>query len=138
MTLRIERVGYAKYLQDNSIAFFVRCEGISGTVETYIQQGAENEYNNSVLQTWLDGNTPDSYPTAIRDAQDAVDNYLEENSAIINKPSNVVAAMTDAQKAEYNTALETCRTELLTLLDAQDAAISADTANTLNKEKAFD
>ncbi len=138
MTLKIKTVGYAKYRQDDSIAFYVRCEGISETVETSIQQGAENEDNNLVLQTWLDTNTPDSYPTAISDAQDAIGNYLIANSSIIDKPANVVAAMTDAQKTEYNAALETCRTELLTLSDAQDAAISVETASLLEKEKVFD
>lgn len=138
MTLKIESVGYAKYLQDNSIAFCVRCEGISETVETSIQQGAENEYNNSVLQAWLETNTPDSHSTAISDAQDAIDNYLVANSSIINKPANVVAAMTDVQKAEYNTALETCQAELLSLSNAQADAISVETASLLEKEKVFD
>jgi len=138
MTLRIESVGYAKYRQDDSIAFYVRCEGISETVETSIQQGAENEDNNSVLQAWLDTNTPDSYSTAISDAQDAIDNYIVANSSIINKPANVVAAMTDAQKTEYNAALETCRTELLSLSNAQADAIAVETASLLEKEKVFD
>ncbi len=138
MTLKIETVGYAKYRQDDSIAFYVRCKGISETVETSIQQGAENEYNNSVLQTWLKTNTPDSYSTAISGAQDAVDNYLVANSSIIDKPANVVAAMTDAQKTEYNAALETCRTELLSLSNAQANAISVETASLLEKEKVFD
>jgi hypothetical protein len=138
MTLKIETVGYAKYRQDDSIAFYVRCKGISETVETSIQQGAENEYNNSVLQTWLKTNTPDSYSTAISGAQDAVANYLVANSSIIDKPANVVAAMTDAQKTEYNAALETCRTELLSLSNAQANAISVETASLLEKEKVFD
>lgn len=138
MTLKIERVGYAKYRVDGSIAFYVRCEGLSETVETSIQTGAKNEYNNSVLQAWLDDNTPDSYSTASDDASDAILAHKADNIALISKPANIIAAMTDAEKAQYNSDMEAYGATLTTLFDDVISADDANTAYILEKEKVFD
>lgn len=138
MTLKIERVGYAKYRVDGSVAFYVRCEGLSETVETSIQQGEKNEYNNSVLQAWLNDNTPDSYSTAADDASDAITAHKADNIALISKPANIVAAMTDAEKAQYNSDMEAYGATLTTLFDDVISADDANTAYILEKEKVFD
>ena len=138
MTLKIERVGYAKYRVDGSIAFYVRCEGLSETVETSIQIGAKNEYNNSVLQAWLDDNTPDSYSTAADDANDAITAHKSDNLALISKPANIVAAMTDAEKVQFNSDMEAYGATLTSLFAAVKSADDAHTAYILEKEKVFD
>lgn len=138
MTLKIERVGYAKYRVDGSVAFYVRCEGLSDTVETSIQTGAKNEYNNSVLQAWLDDNTPDSYSTASDDASDAILAHKADNIALISKPANIVAAMTDAEKVQYNSDMEAYGATLTTLFDDVISADDANRAYIVEKEKVFD
>jgi hypothetical protein len=138
MTLRIERVGYAKYRADGSIAFYVRCEGLSETIETSIQQGAKNEYNNSVLQAWLDDNIPDSYSTAADDASDALTAHKMANLELISKPANIVAAMTDEEKAKFNSDMEAYGATLTSLCSAIESADDAHTAYILEKEKVFD
>ena len=61
MTLVIEEVKHAEYRKDGSVVFYVTCEGVSGVLDVTLQSGTKNEHNNSVLQAWLDSNTPSAY-----------------------------------------------------------------------------
>lgn len=82
MTLKVTDVGYAEYRKDGSVAFYVLCEGVSEVVETGIQKGKKNEYNNSILEAWLTTNTPDPYFTAQDEAAEAEDALVQEIDAL--------------------------------------------------------
>jgi hypothetical protein len=60
MTLRITNVKSAYVRADDTVAFTVDCGDILD-VETVIQSGEKNTYNNAMLQAWLDENTPAPY-----------------------------------------------------------------------------
>lgn len=115
MTLVIQQVKHAEYRKDNSIVFYVICEGVSGVVDVTLQSGAKNEYNNSVLQAWLDNNTPSAYFDKIDIANAEIEKHKTDNSSLINKSIDDLIFMTDAEKLQYKADKETY-TEALTAL----------------------
>jgi hypothetical protein len=67
MTLKITDVVFARYEKDNRVSFYVLCEGLEGFVDTSIQSGESNAYNNEILEGWLSSNTPDPYDSTADD-----------------------------------------------------------------------
>lgn len=132
MTLVIEKVKHAEYRKDGSVVFYVICEGVSGVVDVTLQSGNKNKYNNSVLQAWLDNNTPSEYFNKIDIANAEIEKHKTDNSSLINKSIEELLLMTDAEKLQYKTDKETYVEKLSEL---QIKAIDADNEYITEKVK---
>lgn len=76
MTLKITNVKSAHVRADDTVAFIVDCGDILD-VETAVQSGEKNEYNNAMLEAWLAVNTPTPYVDP-RTAEQLVEEQKDE------------------------------------------------------------
>lgn len=132
MTLVIEEVKHAEYRKDGSVVFYVTCEGVSGVLDVTLQSGIKNEPNNSVLQAWLDSNTPSAYFNKKDLVNAEIEKHKTDNASLIKKSTEDIIFMSDAEKLQYKSDKE-AYVETLTAL--QIKAIDADKEYITEKAK---
>ena len=132
MTLVIEEVKHAEYRKDGSVVFYVACEGVSGVLDVTLQSGIKNEPNNSVLQAWLDSNTPSAYFNKKDLINAEIEKHKTDNASLIKKSAEDIIFMSDAERLQYKSDKE-AYVETLTAL--QIKAIDADKEYTTEKAK---
>ena len=132
MTLVIEEVKHAAYPKDGSVAFYVAREGVSGVLDVPLKSGIKNEPNNSVLQAWLDSNTPSAYFNKKDLVNAEIEKHKTDNASLIKKSAEDIIFMSDAERLQYKSDKE-AYVETLTAL--QIKAIDADKEYTTEKAK---
>lgn len=132
MTLRVTKVMHGEVSFSGETLFHVECEGIDDVIVTKLQSGSENDYNNSVLEAWLVGNTPTAYATSFDTAAEAFEEAKTLYQSKVAMDPVDAAMMTDAEKTSYKELKAAALTEFeaaATTFESADNARMADLEN---------